>query len=208
MAARIQILTFLLSAVPCGLIAAPTAADEPVAIVPPTTLRFSNAELSIKFVPGGGAACWADVNTDGWTDLCAGGVVWLNQQGQQFTKHFEGVGDVAIAFEPASAIGFDGDMRVVLAEKIFKAGKKSTTLTVTFPDEAALLAKQADLDSLARELAGPGWFPFTPGDDFSSPSVIAMDDWLEKPAGKRGGVRMAGDRFELEDGTPIKDLFA
>ncbi len=94
MAARIQILTFLLSAAPCGLIAVPTAADEPVATVPPTTLRFSNAELSIKFVPGGGAACWADVNTDGWTDLCAGGVVWLNQQGQQFTKHFEGVGDV------------------------------------------------------------------------------------------------------------------
>ncbi len=36
------------------------------------------------------------------------------------------------------------------------------------------------------------------------PSVIAMDDWLEKPAGKRGGVRMVGDRFQFEDGTPIK----
>ena len=31
-----------------------------------------------------------------------------------------------------------------------------------------------------------------------------MNDWLERPAGKHGGVRMVGDRFEFADGTPVK----
>ena len=31
-----------------------------------------------------------------------------------------------------------------------------------------------------------------------------MNDWLDKPAGKHGGVRMVGDHFEFEDGTPVK----
>ncbi|HJT32795.1 MAG TPA: hypothetical protein VJ783_12210 [Pirellulales bacterium] len=116
----------------------------------------------------------------------------------------EGVGDVAFAFEPPCPIAFDGDMRVLLADKIFKAGKTSTTITATFPSDAGLLARQEDLDNLSRTLAGPDWFPLAMPDELDGPSVIAMDDWLEKPAGKRGGVRMVGDRFELEDGTPIK----
>jgi hypothetical protein len=116
----------------------------------------------------------------------------------------EGVGDLSIAFEPPCPIAFDNDMRVILSDKIFKAGKTSTKLTVTFPGKSSLLAKEEDLQKLSLEVAGPDWFPLTMSEDLSTPSVIAMDDWLEKPAGKRGGVRMAGDRFQLEDGTPIK----
>lgn len=111
---------------------------------------------------------------------------------------------MTIAFEPACSIAFDGDMRVMLADKLFKAGKTSTTLTVSFPTEAGLFVKAADLEKLSRTLAGPDWFLLTMTEDPSQPNVIAMDDWLDKPAGKRGGVRMDGDRFELEDGTPIK----
>lgn len=48
-----------------------------------------------------------------------------------------------------------------------------------------------------------GWFAFQAEND-NGPSVISMNDWLEKPAGVRGGVRMVGDRFEFEDGTPVK----
>ncbi len=114
------------------------------------------------------------------------------------------VGDIAFAFDPPCPIAFDGDMRVMLADKVFKAGKTSTTITATFPGDAGLLARQEDLEQLSRTVAGPDWFPLTIPDDIDSPSVIAMDDWLEKPAGKRGGVRMVGDRFQLEDGTPIK----
>ncbi|HEX7446438.1 MAG TPA: hypothetical protein VF306_02770, partial [Pirellulales bacterium] len=115
--------------------------------------------------------------------------------------------DVTFAFEPPCPIAFDGDLRVLLADKQFKAGKTSTTITATFPDDASLLARQEDLEKLSRMLAGPDWFPLIMPDDpgeLGGRSVIAMDDWLEKPAGKRGGVRMVGDRFQLEDGTPIK----
>jgi len=115
----------------------------------------------------------------------------------------EKAGDVVIAFDPPAPLAFDKDIRVLLAQDVFKAGSRATTLTFTFPSEVAFLAKQEDLDRLTKTLAGPDWFAFKPSDDLG-PSVIGMEDWLEKPAGKRGGVRMAGDRFEFEDKTPVK----
>lgn len=117
--------------------------------------------------------------------------------------HFKEAGDVAVAFDPPCELGFDGDMRVVLAKETFPAGTRAVTMTVTFPAAVAFLAKQADIDQLTRELADDTWFPFAPTSDVG-PSVIGVEGWLETPAGKRGGVRMAGDHFEFEDGTPVK----
>src|ERR1019366_3234904 len=112
-------------------------------------------------------------------------------------------GEIAIVFDPPRAIAFDNDLRVLLAQDVFKAGSQTTTLTMTFPDEAALLARQVDLDRLTKTLAGPDWFTFEPGDDLGA-SVIGMENWLEKPAGRRGAVQVAGDRFQFADGTPVK----
>jgi hypothetical protein len=50
---------------------------------------------------------------------------------------------------------------------------------------------------------GDAWYPFTAVSD-SGPSVIGMEDWLEKPAGKRGGVRMDKGRLAFADGSPAK----
>lgn len=72
----------------------PACGDEPASPSEAATVRFIDAAESLKFVPGGDAACWADLNADGWSDLCAGGVVWLNRRGQQFEKLAEGFGDV------------------------------------------------------------------------------------------------------------------
>jgi len=115
----------------------------------------------------------------------------------------ENAAEVVIAIDPPCPVSFDGDMRVMLASEVFKQGSRSITLTLGFPSDVAFLAKQEDLDRLTRTLAGPDWFPFQPTGN-ADPSVIAMDDWLDKPAGKRGGVRMVGDRFQFEDGTPVK----
>jgi hypothetical protein len=115
----------------------------------------------------------------------------------------EKAGDVAIALDPPCPISFDGDMRIMLASDVFKQGTRSTTITVTLPAEAALVAKQEDVDRYSKTLAGPDWFAFAPSADVV-PGVISMNDWLDKPAGKRGGVRMVGDRFQFEDGTPVK----
>ncbi len=44
------------------------------------------------------AACWADFNNDGWVDICAGGV-WLNLQGNSFTKIADAGACVAADFD-------------------------------------------------------------------------------------------------------------
>jgi hypothetical protein len=115
----------------------------------------------------------------------------------------EKAGDIVIALDPPVPVAFDRDLRILLAQEVCKAGARSITLAMTFPGEVAFLAGQEDLNRLTKTLAGPDWFAFTLSDE-PGPSVIAMNDWLEKPAGGRGGVRMVGDHFEFEDKTPVK----
>ncbi len=110
---------------------------------------------------------------------------------------------VSLRLDPPVPIAFDNGMRVVLASDVFRKGTKSITLTLTFPEETAFHARQADLDRFTRTLAGPDWFAFQPSKEVK-PGVIDMDRWLDHPAGKHGGVRMVKDRFEFEDGTPVK----
>jgi hypothetical protein len=116
---------------------------------------------------------------------------------------FERGGAVSMQLDPPCPIAFDNGMRVVLASEQYPKGKRRVTLTLTFPDDVAFLATQADLDKLSRKLAEPDWFPFQPSKDVV-PGVIDMNDWLDHPAGKHGGVRERKDKFVFEDGTPLK----
>ncbi len=59
--------------------------------------RFSDQTANLGLQISGSAACWVDLNNDDWPDLCAGGLVWRNDQGKQFTKLADGVGDVVAA---------------------------------------------------------------------------------------------------------------
>ncbi len=47
------------------------------------------------------------------------------------------------------------------------------------------------------------WYPFRPEEDFSG-SSIDMSDWLDKPAGKHGFVKVVDDKLVFEDATPVK----
>ena len=94
-------------------------------------------------------------------------------------------------------------MRVVLASDVFRKGRRSVTLTLTFPQDVAFYARQTDLDKFSRTLAGPDWFAFQPAKGVVA-GVLDLDPWLDRPAGKHGGVRMAGDHFAFADGTPVK----
>ncbi len=116
---------------------------------------------------------------------------------------FDKGGTISMQIDPACPIGFDNGMRVVLASDLFRQGKRSVTLTLTFPNDVAFYAAQADLDKFSRTLAGPDWFAFQPAKEVV-PGVIDMDRWLDGPAGKHGGVRMVKDGFAFEDGTPVK----
>jgi hypothetical protein len=116
---------------------------------------------------------------------------------------FDKGGTVSMKLDPPCPITFDNSLRVVLASDKFPKGKRSVTLTLTFPNDVAFLASQADLAKFSRTLAGPDWFAFQPGQEVV-PGVIDMNRWLDGPAGKHGGVRMVKDGFTFEDGTPVK----
>ena len=62
---------------------------------PDTVFIDRTAELGLT--PANSAACWVDIDNDGWTDLCTGGVVWRNEAGQSFSKLAEGLGAVIAA---------------------------------------------------------------------------------------------------------------
>jgi hypothetical protein len=116
---------------------------------------------------------------------------------------FDKGGTIAMKLDPPTPITFDNGMRVALASDSFPKGKRRVTLTLTFPEDVAFHASQADIDKLSRSLAGPDWFAFQPAKELV-PGVIDMSRWLDGPAGKHGGVRMVKDGFAFEDGTPVK----
>lgn len=51
--------------------------------------------------------------------------------------------------------------------------------------------------------ADSAWYPFTPSNDLSKPSLIGLQDWIEGPAGAHGRVTRDGDRL-MEHGRPLK----
>ena len=65
---------------------------------PEVTFKDVSGEAGLQL--GGGAACWADFDNDGWVDVCAG-AVWRNNEGKSFSR----LGEIA----PGSAVAADFD---------------------------------------------------------------------------------------------------
>lgn len=72
---------------------APGRAAEPL-------FKDRTAELGLAL--DNAAACWVDLDGDGWTDLCAGGGIWKNDGGKGFKRLASGIGT-------AVAADFDND---------------------------------------------------------------------------------------------------
>lgn len=64
---------------------------------PPSAPGFRDRTAELRLQLSNSQACWVDVDNDGWSDLCAGGVVWLNNAGKSFTKLADGFGEVVAA---------------------------------------------------------------------------------------------------------------
>ena len=108
-----------------------------------------------------------------------------------------------ITLDPPLETNGHGDMRIRLAADTIKAGATRARVTWSFPGKVELAVQAEDVAKNAPVLAGADWFTYRPQWDFG-PSAIGAEDVLDKPAGKHGGVRIKGDQFVFEDGTPVK----
>ena len=122
----------------------------------------------------------------------------------ELTFKLKDVGDVVLTLDPPCRIQAEnGATRVELAHDRLKAGKTVVTLTLRFPGPVSFVGSSEEQEKYTQIVAGPEWFAFQGSNDVG-PSVIGFEPWLEKPAGKHGGVRMKGSQFVFEDGTPVK----
>ncbi len=121
----------------------------------------------------------------------------------RITLDSKAAGQVTMDLEPAAPIRFDNGLRLCLAEQNFPAGTRTLRVTMTFPEPVALLVSDEDLARYTKVVPTADWFPFTPTRDLG-PSVVGFENWLDKPAGRHGGVRMVGEGFQFADGTPVK----
>ena len=104
------------------LVGTASAQDPPVA--------FKNVTEATGLKIGTDAACWADLDNDGWSDLCASGGVWKNNEGKTFTR----VADVPTSV----AADFDNDGFVDLfswtARKLYRNDGKMGFAEVKLPE--------------------------------------------------------------------------
>ena len=140
------VLAFMLSASVCETQPVPVFADR-------------TAELGLELQNA--AACWADVDNDGWTDLCAGGVVWRNNAGKSFTRITDGVGDVVAA-------DFDNDGFVDLFSwsslRAYRNNTGGAFTPITMPELPKCVSR------------GACWGDFN-GDGFADLYVGGYEDW-------------------------------
>ena len=122
----------------------------------------------------------------------------------ELTFKLKDVGDVVLTLDPPCRIQAENRAtRVELAHELLKAGKTVVTLTYRFPAPVIFVGSSEEQEKYTQVVAGPEWFTFQGSNDVA-PSVIGFEPWLEKPAGKHGGVRMKGSQFAFEDGTPVR----
>jgi hypothetical protein len=120
------------------------------------------------------------------------------------TFQLQGAGDVVVTLDPPCGLHPENDRtRVKLAQGVLKAGKSVVTMTITFPGPVEFSGAAEIQNKYVVTLAGPTWFAFQGSNDLQA-GALGFADWLDKPAGKHGGVRMQGSRFVFEDGTPVK----
>ncbi len=118
--------------------------------------------------------------------------------------HVKGIGDVQAAFDPPVSPHVENSaLRMRLAHDLLPAGTHTETMTLTFPGPVRLAAGKEDVAAYSKTLPDANWFEWKPANDVG-PSVIGLEPWLNGPAGKHGGVRIAGGHFAFADGTPVK----
>ena len=183
----------------CVLVMCATAARAEV------TFTDRTAELGLELANV--AACWVDVDNDGWTDLCCGGVVWKNNAGQNFSKLAEGVGTVVAA-------DFDNDTFVDLFSwsnvQLFRNERGASFTPVAMPE----LPKCVSRGACWADLNGDGYVDVYVGgfEDWDAgityPDMVLMNEkgqgfrlaWSEERFRARG---VAACDFDQDGDTDV-----
>ncbi len=109
----------------------------------------------------------------------------------KFTLTDKDGGKTTVTFSKPMDIPSDGAARIMLAGSTFKADEPvNLTITVDFPQK---LTFYPSLNDVPYEKGWEDWFEFKPAMNYDTPSEIAMNDWLEKPAGKHGRITRKGE---------------
>jgi len=116
---------------------------------------------------------------------------------------FKQLGALRFSFDPDTNLAFDDSIRVKLAGNVCPAGNRTIRVTATAEGPIRLACKPEDRKSLNTVAAGADWYPLETVADIG-PSVIGMENWLHKPAGSRGHLKIVADRLEFADGTPAR----
>ena len=106
-----------------------------------------------------------------------------------------------LRFGPAATIQADGDARIVLAAgRIASAAPRALKIEIELPDAITFYSSPG---AVPESDAQRDWFAWKPASKLPATSELAMEDWLEKPAGKHGRITRKGDKL-IYDGKPIK----
>ena len=167
----------------------------------PLTMLIAGINFDKKYQDGDILFKHTD-GTEGKLPLSVGGPGSQPESGTLIFRS-KSAGEITATLNPPLPVAYDGGLRVLLASDVYRAGTKSVTITFHTPGAAKLLVKQADIDQFTRVVPDNTWFPVTATNDLK-PSVIGFENWLDKPAGKHGGVLMVGDHFEFADKTKVK----
>jgi len=112
-------------------------------------------------------------------------------------------GTWSVTIDPAAPLHIQNAVRILFAKDVYPAGTKTYKLTFTMPGEVSFLSTDQNIARFVKTLPGDDWYTFNSHNDIG-PSALGFENWLDKPAGKHGGVRLTGDHFTFEDGTPVK----
>ncbi len=124
----------------------------------------------------------------------------LGKQVKQFVLVDSEGRKTTFKFSPALDIDSDGDARIVLATNLAPGKPVQAAVAIDFPES---LKYYTDAQQVPEAAGEDEWYTFTPGNDYSRPSELSMDNWIEKPAGKHGRIERKGEDL-IYNGKPIK----
>lgn len=172
----------------CAITAAAPATNQPV--------RFQDVTETMGLAIAGEGACWADLDNDGWVDLCAGGFVWRNEAG----KHFRKFSDMNVGRFVAADFDNDGfiDLFSISQIKLWRNNSATGFTEVTLPP----LPKTVSRGACWADLNNDGFIDLYLGgyEDWDAnityPSLV-----LTNIGGKSFGLAHTDDRFRARGVT-------